>query len=183
VLNGTHEILVDIPGYENLYQVSNLGYVTNGRKVLKTYRINSGYECLKLHKEGNVRSFLLHRLVAENFCSNPHNKPEVNHIDGNKANCAALNLEWMTSSENKQHAIATGLKVYNMPSKGKKLSNKSKYHNVVWDSSRSKWVGVVRHEKKNHYQKRFDTEEQAALHVNWILDTLGLNDRPRNHVP
>ena len=182
MLNEPQEILIDIVGYEGIYKVSNLGYVSNGSKALKTYRINSGYECLKLQKAGKVESFLLHRLVAQAFLPNPENKPEVNHNDGNKANCAVSNLEWMTSAENKQHARATGLSIYNEPSKGIKIGNSSKYHNVIWDKDRNKWMGVVRHEKKNHYQKRFDTEEEAALHVNWILDTLGLTDRPRNIV-
>lgn len=180
MLNAQTEIFLPIPGYENIYQVSNLGYVTNGRKKLKTYTINSGYACLKLYKHGVKSSFLLHRLVAESFCPNPDNKPEVNHKDGDKLNCSATNLEWVTSSENKKHAKSTGLKVYNLPSKGKKLGKHSNYFNVTWDVSRNKWTATVRHNKKNHYSKRFDREEDAALHVNWILDTLGLCDRPRN---
>ena len=180
MLNVQNEILLDIPGYEGIYQVSNLGYITNGAKALKTYRINSGYECLKLQKNGVIKSVLLHRVVAELFCSNPDGKPEVNHIDGNKSNCSASNLEWVTPSENKKHALATGLKIYNLPSKGKKIGKLSKYFNVTWDKTREKWVGCVRVNKKNHFAKRFNSEEEAALHVNWILDALGLNDRPRN---
>jgi hypothetical protein len=54
--------------------------------------------------------FLIHRLVAQTFIPNPENKPEVNHKDGNKHNCYYKNLEWVTPSENKQHAFDTGLK-------------------------------------------------------------------------
>lgn len=49
VLN-SNEVLVDLPGYEGVYKASSLGYITNGRKKLKTYQINSGYLCLKLQQ-------------------------------------------------------------------------------------------------------------------------------------
>ena len=109
VLNST-EVLVDLSGYEGIYKASSLGYITNGRKELKTYTINSGYQCLKLcDARGMRKSYLLHRLIAQTFLPNPSNLPEVNHKDGNKANCAMDNLEWVTSKENKRHAKDTGL--------------------------------------------------------------------------
>ena len=177
-----NETTVPIKGYEGLYWVSSDGYVTNGRKILKTYEINSGYLCLKLFNDAGRKSFLLHRLVAEAFIPNPENKPEVNHDNGNKHICASWNLEWATSSENKIHALRTGLKVYNEPTLGIKKGNSSSYHNVTWDKNREKWVAGVRHEKKTHMQKRFDCEKEAALHVNWIIDQLQLKDRPKNVV-
>ena len=178
-----NETMLPIPNYEGIYWASSDGYVTNGRIRLKTYVINSGYHCLKLHgATGERKSFLLHRLVAETFLPNPENKPEVNHIDGDKGNCSVSNLEWMTSSENKLHALSTGLKVYNLPTLGIKKGKGSKYRNVSWDKAKQCWVASVRHNKKNYFQKQFKTEEEAALHVNWILDELGLTDRPKNIV-
>jgi len=183
VLNSTPEIGKPIPGFEDLYEVSNHGRVSNFRKILKTYKINSGYLALKLQKDGKVKSVLLHRLVAELFVPNPEGKPEVNHIDGNKENNRADNLEWVTSAENKAHARSTGLSVYNMPGKGvKKATTKSRYHNVAWDSSRKKWVGKVTINNRNYKQRRFDDEIEAARYVNQLLDELGLYDRPRNQV-
>lgn len=51
----------------------------------------------------------VHRLIAENFIPNPHNLPMVNHKDGNKWNNNISNLEWVTASENAQHAHTQGL--------------------------------------------------------------------------
>ena len=177
-----NETTVPIPGYEGIYWVSSDGYVTNGRKRLQTYVINSGYHCVKLFNAEGRKSFLLHRLVAEAFIPNPDNKPEVNHDNGNKADCSKGNLEWMTSAENKLHARQTGLSIYNIPTKGLKTGKHSTYHNVTWDKARERWVAGVRHEKKTHHQKRFLDEKEAALHVNWILDMMGLTDRPRNSI-
>lgn len=182
MLNLHNEVLVPVKGYEGIYQVSDSGYITNGRLIMKTYVNNSGYVCLKLVKDGKRSSVLLHRIVADHFHPNPLNKSEVNHEDGNKLNCAACNLTWMTSAENKLHAKTNGLWEYNKPSTGIKIGKSSSYHNVIWDKTRNKWVGTVRHNSKNHFQKRFDNEVDAAKHVNWILDELGLTDRSRNPV-
>jgi hypothetical protein len=173
-------IYKDIVNFEGQYFISNTGIAKNTRKELKTHRINSGYLCLKFTVNGKRTNHLVHRLVAEAFIPNPDNKREVNHIDGNKLNNNVCNLEWVTSSENKLHAKNTGLKEYNFPSKGKKLSTKSKYYNVGYDSIRNKWRAGIRLDGKTYYQKRFDSEEEAALHVNWALDQLNLHDRPRN---
>jgi hypothetical protein len=54
---------------------------------------------------------LHHRLIAECFIPNPNNKPWINHIDGNKQNNTIDNLEWVTSSENRKHALETKLAI------------------------------------------------------------------------
>ncbi len=177
VLNVIYKELKDFNGY---YLIGNNGTVTNRTKTLKTYVNNSGYECIKLTALKSNKHRLIHRLVAETFIPNPDNKPEVNHKDGNKLNNTVENLEWVTSSENKRHSLDTGLREYNKPTLGKKLSKDSKYHNVAYDKHRNKWKASVRYNGKTYFQKRFNTEEEAALHVNWILDELQLFDRPRN---
>ena len=176
------EIGKPVKNFEKLYEVSSKGRVSNFRKILKTYKINSGYLCLKLANSGMRTSVLVHRLVAEAFIPNPDNKAEVNHKDGNKENNCVENLEWVTSSENKRHALDTGIKVYNIPTKGKKLGNSSAFNNVTFDKARNKWKASVQHEGKQHYQRRFDNEIDAGKHVNWILNKLNLTDRPRNNI-
>lgn len=60
--------------------------------------------------DGISKSVLVNRVVALALLPNPHNHPDVNHIDGNKANNHPSNLEWASRSENEKHAFRTGLK-------------------------------------------------------------------------
>lgn len=174
-----------IKGYGHLYHVSNLGRIRNTRGViLKTWFNNNNYECIKFSISNKGIHKLVHRLVAEVFLI-PTSIPnaEVNHKDGNKLNNIVTNLEWSSSSANKHHAFKLGLRtkescVSTLGSKHKSIV--SKYHNVGYDKSRKKWTASVRHNGVTYMQKRFNTEDEAALHVNYILDTLGLYDRPRN---
>lgn len=70
-----------------------------------------GYMSIVACPEGSPKKLcLIHRLVAEAFIPNPLNKPEVNHIDGNKKNNNVANLEWVTRSENALHAFKLGLR-------------------------------------------------------------------------
>lgn len=101
----------DIAGYKGLYQVSNFGNVRGIKRggVLSPHTLQDGYCQVMLCKDGKVRGKLNHRLVAEAFIPNSDNKPQVNHIDGDKTNNKVDNLEWVTQSENQLHAIKTGL--------------------------------------------------------------------------
>lgn len=72
-----------------------------------------GYVYVDLWVEGKPQSWLLHRLIATCFVPNPDNKPQVNHIDGDRQNNSAGNLEWVTCSENQLHAYAAGVRRYN----------------------------------------------------------------------
>lgn len=162
------------------YWVSPEGEIHNGKKLLRPYKINSGYLCVDLVNEAGKHKFLIHRLVAAAYIPNIDNKPIVNHKDGDKTNSKVENLEWCTNSENILHARKSGLNPYNLPTLGIKKGNSSKYANVIYDKARNKWIGVIRHNNKNYMQKRFNTEIEAALHVNYIIDVLGLTDRIKN---
>lgn len=112
------ELWQDIPGYEGYYQISNTGIVkTLGRKKgfihaktkdLTPWEDKKGYLHVGLrNKDGKKKNYQLHRLVAGVFVPNPDNKPQVNHIDGNKHNNRASNLEWVTNYENHIHKVYT----------------------------------------------------------------------------
>ncbi len=93
------------------YMVSNYGriksYVRVKQKILKTSTYNTGYKYVRF--AGTNKNFLVHRVVAKAFIPNPENKPEVNHKDGNPSNNHVDNLEWVTRSENAQHAFNNGM--------------------------------------------------------------------------
>ena len=68
-----------------------------------------GYGYVTMCAHGQTHSATIHSLVAKAFIPNPENKPEVNHIDGNKHNNCVENLEWVTREENMHHARVHGL--------------------------------------------------------------------------
>lgn len=79
------------------------------RVVLSTHA-KTGRVYFNLTFAGITKSVLVNRVVALRFLPNPLNLPEVDHRDGNKANNAKSNLEWVTGSENESRAHKTGLK-------------------------------------------------------------------------
>ena len=117
----------DVKGYEGIYKVSDTGkirsverYVVgeNGSgiyqklikgRILRRGINRTGYYKLQFSVKGVSKTVLAHRLVAMAFIPNPENKPEVNHIDGDKFNNNITNLEWVTRAEQMQHAYRTGL--------------------------------------------------------------------------
>ena len=108
--------------YEGLYKVSNLGkilslnYKNTGKAELMNPSDNGqGYLKVNLRKNGETKTCLVHRLIAETFLPNPDNKPQVNHKDEDKTNNFVFlnkdgtvnkeksNLEWKTPKENSNH--------------------------------------------------------------------------------
>ena len=112
------ELWKDIRGFEGWYQVSDYGNVrriapVNGAKRcknLKPWKSTRGYYYVTLNVRCIKTVFRLNRLVAEYFLPpKTESQTDVNHIDGDKGNNAASNLEWCTRKENMEHAIRTGL--------------------------------------------------------------------------
>ena len=96
------EIWKDLPGYEGLYKISNLGrvYSVYKKSYKETYYDKNGYVMIGLCKEGKHKNLRLHRLVAEAFIPNANNLPCINHKDEDKTNNRASNLEWCTPAYN-----------------------------------------------------------------------------------
>lgn len=155
------EIWKDIEGYENLYQVSNMGNVksleryelTNGRvkirkrkeKILKPHPNGEGYPCVVLSKNSNQKTHRVHRLVAQAFIPNIDNKPCVDHINRNKLDNRVENLRWVTNQENMNNPLTLlHLKDVN------KENNKHRQRMVVQLS------------KKNDFIKLWESTREAS---------------------
>ena len=109
---------IEIQGYEGLYSVTSDGRVWSHPKGQNNKHgkwlslDNSGrYPVVGLMKDGEKKRHLVHRLVAQAYVSNPDSLPQVNHINGNRTDNRADNLEWVTASDNRIHAWNTGLQV------------------------------------------------------------------------
>ena len=108
------EIWKDIEGFEGMYQVSNMnrvkslertvrngrGYRTVPERILKPEKNRYGYLQVNLWKDGKMKMYLVHRLVASAFLENPMGYTEINHKDEDKTNNVVSNLEWCSRSYN-----------------------------------------------------------------------------------
>ena len=169
-LNTTFPSIEDLP-YElwknvvecnGLYRVSNFGRVKSVENKLK--RNNKGEKLINIEvsKFGYARvsmkkkKYSLHRIVAKAFILNPYNKPEVNHLNGNKLDNRAVNLEWVTKSENMIHAINV-------------LGKKSPTEGVIGFANK---IGKAVSIEINGETKLFGSTRQASIELNIPHSTL-----------
>lgn len=99
----------DIKDFEGYYKISKNGTVysmINGGKAMTNQMGKVGYWYVKLRRNGKRFHCNIHRALAIAFIPNPKNKPQVNHIDGNRGNNSLENLEWVTASENVKHGFS-----------------------------------------------------------------------------
>lgn len=119
------EVWRDIPGYEGFYQASSLGRVRSvpryvngprGKPIFLKGRIMrpavgpNGYLHFVASKHGEVTTISVHRAVAMAFIANDNAMPVINHKNGNKLENYPSNLQWVSSSDNNEHALDVGLR-------------------------------------------------------------------------
>jgi len=120
--------ILPVVGFEDAYQVSDEGEVYSIERVVlgsdgieypfpagkraKSANIQNQYFMVCLYKNNVGYQKYVHRLVSEAFIPRIPGKPAVNHIDGDRQNNKVENLEWVTYSENSQHAVDTQLHIY-----------------------------------------------------------------------
>lgn len=122
------EVFCIIKDYPN-YSVSRLGNVRNDKtgRILKP-GITRGYLRVCLCKNGEHKNYRVHRLVAEAFIPNPLGLPQVNHIDENKLNNRAENLEWCTIQYNQEYSNAKQVVQYDL--NGNLIANWKSTHEI-----------------------------------------------------
>lgn len=107
-------MIIDVKGYEGLYQIDEDGNVYSYKigKAMKSHKdTKRGYQRVTLTSTTGQRSVLYnHRLVALNFLEQVDGKDQVNHIDGNNQNNSLSNLEWVSCKENIVHSFETGIR-------------------------------------------------------------------------
>ena len=143
------EIFIDIKGYEGLYQISNLGRVKSlERQVIGKYNsirtlkefimkpniIKKGYLRIHLCKNGKMKHFLVHQLVAYHFIPNPNNYHCVNHKDEDKQNNCVDNLEWCDIEYNNNYGTRNerlSVAFTNNPKRSKPIIQLDKEGNII----------------------------------------------------
>ena len=167
-MNNT-EVWKDIPNYEGLYQISNIGNVkslgndkSRKERILKPGKIKGGYYHVILCKDGKTKSMKIHILVAMAFLGHiPDGTHKIvpDHKDLDKSNNRVANLELITQREN--------IERYHL---SKKTS--SQYTGVYWNKPANKWVAQIYIYNKRKHLGCFLDEYEAHLAYQKALNEL-----------
>lgn len=156
------EIWKPIPGWEDLYKISNTGKVLSikNNRIIKNM-IKNGYENIEFWKNNKRKHMSVHRLIAEAFIPNPENKPHINHINSIRNDNRIENLEWCTPKENIQHSHKFGgAKTYNESKKGKKVPQFEKLRTKGWLNDKSKHLDLF--DSNMNFIKTIPSQGEAA---------------------
>ena len=151
-----------VPGYEGLYEVSNMGNVRNVRKntLLRLSKDCYGYIQVSLYKNGRRTGLRVHRLVAEIFIPNSENLPMVNHKDEDKSNNRVDNLEWCTAKYNLNYGTAR-IRSRNTNIKNgywTGLSNEE-YRKEYYEKNREK----IREKKREYMREYYEKNKEKRM--------------------
>lgn len=157
-----------------VYVINSDGSIfREGKKIplirIKGWKTKNGYMMFKAGGSSGVDLYI-HRVVAECFVDNCFNKGTVNHLDGDKENNSASNLEWATYSENHLHAYNSLGRVPGM--KGKRKGN---WH--FFDKSRGVWRVSMYTPTGNIYGGSFTSEELAIAKAQMMEKELRAGDK------
>jgi hypothetical protein len=110
-VNATQENWRPVPGYEGMYEVSDLGRIRNARRgnILALDVIKIGYPVAQLCKAGTRSRFPVHRLVLTAFVGPKPDGMVARHLNGDKLDNRLSNLQWGTYTENAEDALTHGV--------------------------------------------------------------------------
>jgi hypothetical protein len=159
------EIMKDIEGYEGIYAVTNEGRVWSYKKkvFLKPRKHTHGYARVMLFNNKNQKDFYIHRLVATAFLPNPNNKPEIDHINSNRADNRLSNLRWVTKEENRntEHHLKT-------------LSKSLKQGKTQAGANNGRAIAIMQCDKNGNFVRKWDYINQAAKELKLNSDCISL---------
>ncbi len=150
-----------IPSY-SLYEASDLGRIKTfnwknkkTEAIMKPHIDGCGYlrTMLKRDSDGEIHTIKVHRIIGITFIPNPENKPQINHKNGIRSDNRAINLEWVTNSENIKDSFAKG--------RSSNLGSKNPAATVTEEQVIEIRKNYVYH-RKNQYDRRGETLQQIA---------------------
>jgi hypothetical protein len=160
------ETWLEIKGYEGLYLISNMGRIKslprNGTRtgveyLLKPELNKFGYNRVVLSKNDKPKRYALHRLVAFHFIPNSNNFPQINHINAIRNDNRASNLEWVTSSQNRKHALKIG-----------SITSES-----LREMRINQMQAVIQYDKNENFIRRFRSISEASDSINRTPEAIG----------
>ena len=152
----------EVEGTDGRLLVSDAGRIKSllrDGRILKTTSDHKGYQRLRVTLDRRKLCYKVHRLVAKAFIPNPNEYPQVNHINGDKQDNRAVNLEWIRNIDNAHHAIRNGL--WNSVYEGAALANAKKMKPVIGTDP----DGNVKHFKSVSDAERF----LGSRHISDVL--------------